>query len=88
MKVDDKVWTWNNWYDIVQIEIHTIENINGADVVNSFIPLDNLSHTREAAVIKMKAFIREQIEIKRNEIFHLGGRLLRETRDEESPNRC
>ena len=86
MEVGDKVWTWSHWYDIVQIEIYTIEDIDKVSVVNSFILLDNISHTREAAVIKMKASIRKQIEIKRNEIFHLGGKLMKETRDEKSPN--
>ena len=77
MDIGDKAWTWNNQYDLVQIEIHSIEDMDGTNIVNSFIPLDNLSYTREAAVVKMKAFIRKQIEIKRNEIFHLGGRLMR-----------
>ena len=80
MEVGDKAWTWSHWYDLIQIEIHSIENMGGTDVVNSFIPLDNLSYTREAAVVKMRALIRKQIEIKRNEIFHLGGKLMEATK--------
>ena len=28
MKVGDKAWTWNHWYDLTQIEIYTIENMD------------------------------------------------------------
>lgn len=77
MEIGDKAWTWNNWYDLVQIEVYSIENMDGTNIVNNSIPLDNLSYIREAAEVKMRAFIRKQIEIKRNEIFHLEVRLIK-----------
>lgn len=77
MKVGDKVWTWNHWYDLVQIEIRIIDRIDKMDVVNSGIPLDWLSYTKEEAEKKLKVFIRKRIKVKNADIKHLKEKLKR-----------
>ena len=75
MKVGDKVWTWNHWYNLDQIEIHSIEVIDRMEVVNGYLPPDWLSYTKEEAKEKLKVFIHQQINVKKGDIKYLKGKL-------------
>ena len=75
MKIGDKVWTWNHWYDLIQIEIHTIEDIDKIDVVNGYILLDNISYTKEEARELLKVFLRKRIRVRKNDIKYLKEKL-------------
>ncbi len=77
MKVGDKVWTWDHWYKLIQIEINTIDNVDRTDVVNGIFLLSNLSPTKAGAEGKMKIFMRVQIKAKKTEIDYLEERLKR-----------
>ena len=74
-KVGDKVWTWDIWYNLIQIEIETIEDMDRTDVVNFQYPIELLSYTKEGAEAKMKTFILGQIEVKKRDIKYLKGKL-------------
>ena len=75
MKVGDKVWTWDHWYNLVQIEISTIEYMDGTNVINRYFPSNWLSYSKAGAEAKVNAFIREQIEAKKADIKYLKGKL-------------
>ena len=75
MKVGDNVWAWDHWYNLIQIEIRTIEEIDKMDVVNSYFSPDWLSFTKEEAREKLKVFIRQEIESRKVYIKYLEEKL-------------
>lgn len=71
MKVGDKVWTYNHFNQLIEIEIRSIENCDRTDVVNHEFLLDECSTTKKEAKRKLLEHMYRQIEVKKQEISHL-----------------
>lgn len=71
MKIGDKVWTWNHWYNLIEIKIWSIQDYDRTDIVNGLFPLSYCSTTKEEARDKLLEHMCRQIEIKKQDIIHL-----------------
>ena len=68
MKKGDKVWTWNYWKKLIQIEIRAIEYCDGMNVVNGEYPIEWCARTKSEAKTKLLEHIQNEIQSKKSEI--------------------